>query len=112
MTLTATIVTVQSDGQLLNNASHEQSKQAISTHVLAFSSHGDLLVVESEGDFSLEIWEEVYDKAKAVCCGDSDEESDEDTSMASSEVVKPDGVWQDVVLEKIKKERRWRSSVS
>ena len=112
MTLKTALISVQPDGKLVNDPSPKQLRMATSTHVLAFSSHGDLMVIESEGDFSAEVWEEVHDKAKDVCCGDSDEESDEDTSMDSGDAVKPDGVWQDVVLDKIKKERRWRTNLN
>ena len=42
-----------------------------SMHVLTFSSHGDLLVAESEGVFDVDTWEAVFDAAKMVCCSSS-----------------------------------------
>lgn len=69
MTLTATLVAVSSNGTMVNDPSVQQIKLASSIHVLAFSSHGDLLAVESEGDFTIDIWEEVNQRAKLVCHG-------------------------------------------
>lgn len=40
--------------------------------MLAFSSHGDLLVAESEGTFTMDDWEAVYKAAKVMCCDDSE----------------------------------------
>ena len=51
-------------------------RAASSVHVMAFTSHGDLLVAESEGDFTLQDWEAVHDAAKAICCDDSNTSGD------------------------------------
>ena len=61
-------------------------EEVVSIHVLAFSSHGDLLVAESEGEFDPDVWEEVHDGAKKFCCssrgrsshGEGEEEMDID----------------------------------
>jgi exosome complex component RRP46 len=41
---------------------------AQSAHVLAFTSHDELLLAESEGDFTVKEWDDVYETAKRVCC--------------------------------------------
>ncbi|KAK4672335.1 exosome non-catalytic core subunit rrp46 [Podospora pseudopauciseta] len=41
---------------------------AQSVHVLAFTSHDELLLAESEGDFTVKEWDDVYETAKDVCC--------------------------------------------
>jgi exosome complex component RRP46 len=42
-----------------------------SVHMLAFTSHNELLLVESEGDFSMDEWDRVYETAQSVCCTQS-----------------------------------------
>jgi exosome complex component RRP46 len=41
---------------------------ARSVHVLAFTSKDELLLAESEGDFTVKEWDEVYETAKKICC--------------------------------------------
>lgn len=43
-------------------------QDAASVHVLAFTSHGELLVSESEGSFDMDEWDEIYEHAKGLCC--------------------------------------------
>ena len=108
MTLTATLVAVNPDATYTTDPSVQQVKLASSVHVLAFSSHGVLLVAESEGDFTVDIWEEAHQKAKLHCHGESDEESEsEDVSMTSDDGFKLESVLKDVVERKIAEERKW-----
>ena len=89
MTLTAALVAVNPNGALLLDPSVKQIKLASSIHVLAFSSHGDLLVVESEGDFTMATWEKVYQTAKVICYREEEDESGgEEVSMRSDDVSK------------------------
>ena len=53
MTLTAALIAVDGEKMILDPTS-EQLKVAASIHVFAFSSHGDLLVVESEGEYGID----------------------------------------------------------
>lgn len=74
MTATSAFLALTSDGStrsIIRNPSAIQSESADSVHVLAFTSHGDLLVAESEGSFSLEDWDTVYEAAKTLCCDES-----------------------------------------
>lgn len=41
---------------------------AESIHVFAFTSTAQLLLSESEGTFTMQEWEETYDRAKSICC--------------------------------------------
>ncbi len=89
----------------------QQIKLASSIHVLAFSSYGDLLAAESEGDFTIDIWNEVYRQASLICHGEEEDESEsesEDVSMKSDNVSKLENVLKDVVEKKVDKEQRWK----
>jgi exosome complex component RRP46 len=62
---------MNSDGSsrnIIHNPTVEEFQGADSVHVLAFTSHGQLLVEESEGSFTLEDWNEIYEVAKSLCC--------------------------------------------
>ena len=108
MTLTATLVAVNPDATLTIDPSIQQVKLASSIHVLAFSSHGVLVVAESEGDFTMDTWEEAHQKAKLHCRGENGEESEsEDVSMTSDDVPKLESVLKDAVQRKIAEERKW-----
>ncbi|KUJ22723.1 uncharacterized protein LY89DRAFT_728842 [Mollisia scopiformis] len=74
MTATSAFLALTSDGSarsIITNPTIVQCESADSVHVLAFTSHGDLLVAESEGSFSLQDWETVFKAAKSICCDDS-----------------------------------------
>ena len=49
--------------------SPRQADKSRSVHVLAFTSHGELLLAESEGDFTMNEWDGVYEAAREICCG-------------------------------------------
>ena len=111
MTLTAALVGVSPSGTLIPDPSVQQVKLASSIHVLAFSSHWDLLVVESEGDFTIDTWERVYQKVKLICHGEEEDESgNEDVSMNSEDIPKLEIVLKDAVERKIAKEQIWKES--
>ena len=113
-TLTATLVAVDSKGELVVDPSVKRIKLASSIHVLAFSSHGDLLVVESEGEFTLDTWNKVYQKARLICHGeegDKSESESEDVSIESDEALKLETVLKDAVERKVAHEERWKMSM-
>ena len=98
----------------LLDPSPKQLKKASSLHVLAFSSLGELLVVESEGDFSIGIWEQVHAKAEQVCCGEEEEEDaagDEDVEKASKDGSNKEDMLRSIVQEQVTKEQRWKQSL-
>jgi exosome complex component RRP46 len=70
-TATASFVAVLSqDGtnKVVVNPPPRDLETARSVHVLAFTSHDELLLAESEGDFTVKEWDDVYDTAKRICC--------------------------------------------
>ena len=111
MTLTATLVAV--DGRRLeSDPTAEELKVASSIHVFAFSSHGDLLVAESEGEFGIETWEEAYQKARLACRGEEEDDSEsEDNSMDSNNDTKLEDVLRDAVRQKVAKEQKWKQDL-
>jgi exosome complex component RRP46 len=79
MTLTSVLLALTSDGpakSIIRNPTLTQSQSADSIHVLAFTSHGDLLVTESEGSFTIGDWDQVYEAGKAICCENSKQADD------------------------------------
>ena len=111
MTLTATLVAV--DGQnLKSDPSAEELQVASSIHVFAFSSHGDLLVVESEGEFGIETWDEAYQKARLACRGEEEDDSNsEDVSMDSDNDTKLEDVLRNAVRQKVAREQKWKQDL-
>lgn len=90
----------------MQDPSATQIHSAASVHVLAFSSHGDLLVVESEGSFSIDAWEEVVALGRHICHGAETADSDiHDGSMSLENVMK------NTMQERMVKEQRWRDSL-
>ena len=111
MTLTATLISVKENGGVAPSPSAQDLEAATSIHVLAFSSHGDLLVVESEGYFNMDTWEKVYAKARLICHGEKEEDSEsEDLSMDLEEDTKLEDVLRDAVRQKVAAEYRWKQS--
>ena len=113
-TLTATVVAVDSDDEIVVDPSAQRIKLASSIHVLAFSSHGDLLVVESEGHFTIDTWNKVHQKARLICHGeegDGSESESEDVSMESDDALNLETALKDVVERKVANEQRWKTSM-
>ena len=71
MTLTSTLLAINSNGssrKIVRSPTLQDLQGASSAHVFAFTSHGQLLVAESEGSFTMEDWDEVYEVGKGLCC--------------------------------------------
>lgn len=114
MTLTSTLLAVDPLGNLIQDPSAQQLREADSVHVLAFSSHGDLLVVESEGEFDLDIWQAVLGKAEQICRGkgkEDGEDKDENMSSGSDEERTLEDNLRDTIREKVAKEQMWKGSL-
>lgn len=63
---------------------------ARSVHVLAFTSHDELLLAESEGDFSVKEWDDVYDAAAKICCQSGAGNADTDMDLDGPANAGPD----------------------
>lgn len=71
MTMTSVLLALkntETGTSITENPTPIECQDAASVHVLAFTSHGELLVAESEGSFDMDEWEEIYDHAKGLCC--------------------------------------------
>ncbi|KAH7634884.1 hypothetical protein SMAC4_02985 [Sordaria macrospora] len=70
-TATSTVVAVvPEDGsnKIVADPSPKDIGEATSLHALAFTSHDELLLSESEGDFTVKEWDDVYERAHQICC--------------------------------------------
>lgn len=87
--------------------------EALSLHVLGFSSHGELLVAESDGAFDIDTWEQVYDKAEDRCRGSNAGGSDEtgDIDMESTDQDSLERAFRRAVEEKSVREHRWKEGL-
>lgn len=107
-TFNATSVAVL-PGKLAVNPSPKEIAQASSVHVLAFSSYGELMATESEGAFSIDEWDHVYEEAKQICYkeneADGDQKMDQDSAPQNLQ-----GMVEKVIAEKVEKERKWKDS--
>lgn len=71
-TVTSTVAAISldnGDSQIIMDPSPRQAEKSRSLHVLAFTSHDELLLSESEGDFTMDEWDNVYQNARKACCG-------------------------------------------
>lgn len=66
----AAVAILRQDGvtRTVVDPSPRDIETAQSVHVLAFTSQDELLLAESEGDFTVEEWDGVYETAKKLCC--------------------------------------------
>ncbi|KAL8955830.1 MAG: hypothetical protein Q9193_006452 [Seirophora villosa] len=113
MALTATLVAVTPSGELIGGPPPGIIKEALSLHVLAFSSHGQLLLSESEGAFDMDVWDQVYDIAKRICRGSKSEDLDgtEDINMEPSDDSMENSL-RNILQEKAAREQRWKEGLS
>lgn len=78
-TATCTVAAVVMEGEKSNiivDPSPRQTEKSRSIHALAFTSHHELLLAESEGDFSMNEWDEIYQTARSICCTPARQEID------------------------------------
>lgn len=112
MTMASTLLALTDDGpgkKITQSPTIREIQQAASIHVLAFSSHGDLLVVESEGEFTLDEWDQVFEKAQRVCC-DALEAPHVDTMLGGGDGKFPgeQAGFLRSILEKVALDLKWR----
>ncbi|KZF23668.1 hypothetical protein L228DRAFT_122105 [Xylona heveae TC161] len=113
-TVTSTLVAVSSSDEIIDSPSAAQLAEAASTHVLAFSSHGELLVNESEGSFSIETWERVYEQAQRLCRGEDKKGAGAMVDGSEMEVDRADCLEdfvRGVMQEKTVKEQAWKEGL-
>lgn len=82
-TLTSTSLAIIADGQskkVVINPSPREIQTSDSFHVFSFTSHDELILVESEGSFTVKEWDDAFVAAQQQCCS-SDTTNDGDTLM-------------------------------
>ncbi|KAL4873911.1 hypothetical protein BDV12DRAFT_191779 [Aspergillus spectabilis] len=108
-TLSATILAVDSSGEIIREPSAKEAAAAASLHALAFTSKGHLLLNESEGRFDFDTWEEVYERALAICHGTSALSSDGDVAMTEGAESQPlEGIVRDTIQDHIHFDYAWK----
>ncbi|KXH25128.1 exosome complex subunit Rrp46 [Colletotrichum simmondsii] len=63
----ATLAVAQKGDKIIADPSPLEIDQSKSLHVVIFTSQNDLLLLESEGTFSMAEWDEVINKGQSVC---------------------------------------------
>ncbi|KAL1960576.1 hypothetical protein VTO42DRAFT_7155 [Malbranchea cinnamomea] len=110
MTYASTIIAVSPSGELIQNPSAHDIITAKSTHVLAFSSKGHLLLNESDGSFDMEIWDKVHDLAQLTCQSGTDGiKPGQDVDMEAT--FKPEPVAQivrDAIEDRLREDHAWK----
>ncbi|KAI1431659.1 hypothetical protein GGR50DRAFT_54891 [Xylaria sp. CBS 124048] len=66
--------------QIVINPTARQIEQSQSFHVLAFTSYNELILAESEGNFTMKDWDDIYNASFAQCCP-ANPSDDTDTLM-------------------------------
>jgi exosome complex component RRP46 len=113
MTLTSVILALTSDGTaktIFQNPTLKELQSADSIHVVAFTSHGDLLVAESEGSFTIQDWDEVYETGKRLC-RDEVEKADDDIMQIEGLDEKAGGMKtfvRSILKEKVEADIHWK----
>lgn len=64
----ATVTAEDGKTSVVIDPSPRQVQQSSSVHAFAFTSHEELLLAESDGDFTMNEWDDVYATAKSICC--------------------------------------------
>ncbi|KAL4884255.1 hypothetical protein BJY04DRAFT_16551 [Aspergillus karnatakaensis] len=109
VTLSATVLAINTSGEIISEPSARDAAAAASLHALAFTSKGHLLLNESEGKFDFDTWEKVYERAMAICHGTSALGSDGDVAMTEGVESQPlEGIIRDTVQDQIHSDYAWK----
>ena len=108
----STLVAVDFDGNLNQNPSPVELSTATSLHVLAFSSHGRLLVAESEGSFDMETWERVTEEGSRQCRDSAGSmHGNDDVSMDLGSEVAVESFVRTLVGEQVATGQQWKEAL-
>ncbi|KAL2127928.1 hypothetical protein VTI74DRAFT_9953 [Chaetomium olivicolor] len=92
-TATATAIAIAYQGgtkKTIVDPSPREIDTAQSVHVLGFTSHDELLLAESEGDFTVQEWDDVYETAKKICCHSAPTKEGMDMVLDEEHAAGPD----------------------
>ncbi|KAI9868051.1 MAG: exosome non-catalytic core subunit rrp46 [Trichoglossum hirsutum] len=109
-TFTTSLITVSSNGNAVINPSLQERQHAKSTHVLAFSAEGDLLVVESQGNFVIGDWERILDMGLHAAQTENENRSGIDGDVMMLDENREGGL-RALVRDKIEKDQKWKESI-
>ncbi|KAI4863718.1 hypothetical protein F4820DRAFT_361236 [Hypoxylon rubiginosum] len=111
-TLTSTALAIVPDGQskkITLNPSPREIEVSRSFHVFSFTSHDELILVESEGNFTMKEWDDVFAAAQRQCCP-ATVADDGDTFMDDGSLTGTDlkQFTRSTLEEKIKSDLHWK----
>ncbi|MCJ1418456.1 exosome non-catalytic core subunit rrp46 [Xylographa parallela] len=110
--ITSVLVAVDIDGNLNHNPSPVEISSAASLHVLAFSSHGRLLVAESEGLFDMDTWERVTEEGSRQCRDSAGSmHGKDDMSIDSGSDVAVESFVRALVGDQVATSRQWKEAL-
>jgi exosome complex component RRP46 len=112
-TLTSVVLAITSDEEsqsILRNPTLTELQSADSVHVLGFTSHGELLVAESEGSFTIDDWNEIYEAGKRLCCDGIETDIDDDIMQDEISEERPSEATliKAIVREKVATDLHWK----
>ena len=110
-TLTSVLIAVSADGTIRPNPSSKDLVTSLSTHVLAYTSLGGLIAIESEGDFSVEEWTEVCQTARSICLGSGNAEDDDVRMGGSDQGDSLQDKLRDILHKKVESDNRWKGDL-
>ncbi|MCJ1348669.1 exosome non-catalytic core subunit rrp46 [Peltigera leucophlebia] len=111
MIVTSTLIGVDAFGKLIIDPSVKEVHLASSIHVVAYSSQGDLIVIESEGSFSTEILEQVVESASQVCRGPNSDGSKTVDAHMEEGVISLEDSMRILLQTKTAKEQKWKENL-
>ena len=111
MTCVSTLVAAMPDRTHVCDPTPKQIEEATSIHAIAFCSHGDLLMVESEGAFDMDEWDAIADEASRVCRGGLGDSNDNNNDTRATVETGLEGFIKTTVGTKLVSEQNWRQSV-
>ena len=108
-TITSTLIAVNPENGLISDPSLAEVEAASSLHVFVFSAHGDCLIMESDGNFDLNIWETAHSMAARICNeSDGDEPNDTDMDSDAKEPLSLAAKLKDTMQAKVSANLRWK----
>lgn len=111
MIVTSTLIAIDAFGKLTTDPSVKEVQLASSIHVVAYSSQGALLVIESEGSSSTDILEQVIETASQVCRGQSFKGSKNVDARVEEGAMSLEDSMKMLVQTKIAKEQKWKENL-
>lgn len=68
-------------------------------------------MVESQGEFSIDVWDEVFEMAGTICQGThTDHQDNEDMNIDFEQQISLEKILRTTILEKTVKEQKWKES--